>query len=391
MLSQSDNELLTRVGPGTPCGDMMRRYWWPIGLSENIEARSPVPVKLLGEEFILFRDLNGRLGLLDKHCCHRSASLEFGRVEENGLRCCYHGWLYDTEGRCLDQPCEPPDSAYKTRVRQKAYAVREKSGLIFGYIGPDPVPVFPKYDLLVKADCNKIVQGAISIPTGCSAARTCSMRSTSCAFMPASIPNSHSSIPRSSNGATSGTGARCISNTRTAPRTSTITSSRSSTACSSPAPGMSPISSCNGRCRPTTSTASRTRCGRRSWTRGLSPSRPRNSSTATKGEYKRVEDGCFNLWDRDQDDAACDSQGPIANRTREHLGQCDKGVILMRKMVRDAIADVQAGKDPRGVIRDKNHPVVDLWAYKTELGSVAGEIRNPELGEKLQVVAPFDF
>ena len=109
------------------------------------------------------------------------------------------------------------------------------------------------------------------------------------------------------------------------------------------------------------------------------------------GQYKRIEDGWFNIWDRDQDDAACDSQGPIANRSREHLGQCDKGIILMRKMIREAIADVQAGRDPRGVIREENHKVIDLWAYKTELGAVAGEIRNAEHGKKVGVVAPFEF
>jgi 5,5'-dehydrodivanillate O-demethylase len=154
----TENEKLTRVGPGTPAGNMLRRYWWPIAVAEHL-GPGPQLVKLLGEEFVLFRTKQGDLGLLDKHCCHRNASLEYGRVEENGLRCCYHGWLYDTQGKCLDQPCEPVFSDFKDKVRQGAYAVREVSGFIFAYIGPKPVPEFPRYDILFEPNCNKVVQG----------------------------------------------------------------------------------------------------------------------------------------------------------------------------------------------------------------------------------------
>ena len=139
-------------------GELLRRYWWPIAVAEHL-GPGPQLVKLLGEEFVLFRTKQGELGLLDKHCCHRNASLEYGRVEENGLRCCYHGWLYDTQGKCLDQPCEPVFSDFKNKVRQGAYAVREVSGFIFAYIGPKPVPEFPRYDILFEPNCNKVVQG----------------------------------------------------------------------------------------------------------------------------------------------------------------------------------------------------------------------------------------
>ena len=390
MLNQSDNEILTRVGRGTPCGEMMRRYWWPIGLSEHI-GKSPVPVKLLGEEFILFRDLRGRLGLLDKHCCHRGASLEFGRVEENGLRCCYHGWLYDTEGRCLEQPCEPPESTYKTRVRQKAYAVREQSGLVFGYIGPDPVPVFPKYDLLVKEDCNKIVQGRDLHSNWLQRCENM-LDALHVMCLHASVyPELAFVYPKVLEWLDVWYGCEMYleypNGTKDKhhyvfPFINRVFVTRA---------GHEPYQFMQW----AVPTDDEHCISYQVWASELDKG-PFNLQTAKfqhrkKGEYKRVEDGFFNLWDRDQDDAACDSQGAIADRTREHLGQCDKGVILMRKMVRDAIADVQAGKDPRGVIRDENHPVIDLWAYKTELGSVAGEIRKPELGEKLQVVAPFDF
>jgi phenylpropionate dioxygenase-like ring-hydroxylating dioxygenase large terminal subunit len=115
MLSAEENPNLTQVGPGTPCGEMLRRYWWPVAVSADVGA-STIVVTLLGEQAVLFRDGSDTLGLLDKHCAHRGASLEFGRVEKEGLRCCYHGWLYNRAGNCLDQPCEPLESNFKDRI-----------------------------------------------------------------------------------------------------------------------------------------------------------------------------------------------------------------------------------------------------------------------------------
>src|SRR5918992_4731160 len=126
MLSKEENEILTRVGWGTPGGEMLRRYWWPVGFSELVKRNgAPAKVRLLGEDLVLFRDGNDRLGLLALHCSHRGTSLEFGRVEDSGIRCCYHGWLYDTAGRCLDQPAEPGDSSFKNRVQHPAYKAEE--------------------------------------------------------------------------------------------------------------------------------------------------------------------------------------------------------------------------------------------------------------------------
>ena len=153
MLSTEQNELLTRVGPGTPAGEMLRRYWWPVGFTEHVTRKgSPVRIKILGEEFVLFRDATDSLGLLDLHCSHRGTSLEFGRVEERGIRCCYHGWLYDRNGKCLEQPAEPEDSTFKDRIQHPAYKAQEIAGFIFAYIGPDPAPLLPNYDLFFRED-----------------------------------------------------------------------------------------------------------------------------------------------------------------------------------------------------------------------------------------------
>src|SRR5205823_1476662 len=153
MLSKEENELLTRVGPGTPAGEMLRRYWWPVGFTEHVKEKGrPVRTRLLGEDLVLFRDGNGRLGLLGLHCSHRGTSLEFGRVEDRGIRCCYHGWLYDVRGRCLEQPAEPEDSRFKDRVQHPAYQAEEIGGFIFAYIGPEPAPLLPNYDLFLRED-----------------------------------------------------------------------------------------------------------------------------------------------------------------------------------------------------------------------------------------------
>src|SRR5579871_88807 len=138
VLSKADNELLTRTGPGTPMGDLMRQYWIPALVAEELAAPggSPVRVKLLGEELIAFRDSTGQVGLLGAHCAHRGASLFFGRNEEAGLRCVYHGWKYDVAGRCIDMPNEPPESTFKGRVAQPAYRCVERGGIIWAYLGP---------------------------------------------------------------------------------------------------------------------------------------------------------------------------------------------------------------------------------------------------------------
>jgi nitrite reductase/ring-hydroxylating ferredoxin subunit len=146
MLSTEQNELLCRVGPGTPMGEAFRRYWIPACLSEEISEPdgAPVRVRLLGEDLVAFRDTNGNVGLLAELCSHRQASLCFGRNEENGLRCIYHGWKYDVNGIILDTPCEPPASMIKQMIRHPAYPVREVNGIVWTYMGPtDRMPLLP--------------------------------------------------------------------------------------------------------------------------------------------------------------------------------------------------------------------------------------------------------
>ncbi len=138
--------LLTECGPGTPCGEMLRRYWHPVAASSKVTSR-PQQVRILCEDLILFRDGSGRPGLLYPHCIHRGTSLFWGHVEEDGIRCCYHGWKFDVEGNCLQQPCEPNGGVNRAAHRQPWYAVREQYGLVWAYMGPpEKMPLLPNFD-----------------------------------------------------------------------------------------------------------------------------------------------------------------------------------------------------------------------------------------------------
>ncbi|MCY4583649.1 MAG: Rieske 2Fe-2S domain-containing protein [Chloroflexi bacterium] len=150
MLTAQDNELLTRVGPGTPGGDLLRRYWHPIAAVQQLDQNPVRRVKILGEELALYRNRSGTLGLLGLRCPHRLMSLEYGIPEQGGLRCGYHGWMFDEEGRCIETPLEPPDSTFKEKVEAVHYPAQEMGGLVWAYLGPAPVPLLPRWDLFVR-------------------------------------------------------------------------------------------------------------------------------------------------------------------------------------------------------------------------------------------------
>jgi len=177
MLKVEENELICRVGPGTPMGNFMREYWMPALLSSEVPTpdSDPLRVMLMGEQLIAFRDTNGKVGLIQNNCPHRGASLFFGRNEEAGLRCVYHGWKFDTEGNCIDMPNEPAESDFKAKVKAVAYPTQERGGIVWTYLGPRKTPppmpdlegnMQPNSDQLVRAtqlECNwlQILEGDI--------------------------------------------------------------------------------------------------------------------------------------------------------------------------------------------------------------------------------------
>jgi len=162
MLSKEGNETLTQVGPGTPMGNLYRRYWLPIAIStEMAVGQWTKKVRVLGEDLVLYRDKSGNLGLIAERCAHRGVSMTCGIPEENGLRCPYHGWLYDETGQCLEQPNEPETSTFKDKVKMSGYKVQELGGLIFAYLGPDSPPLLPRYDLFVRENVVRTIGYAV--------------------------------------------------------------------------------------------------------------------------------------------------------------------------------------------------------------------------------------
>jgi len=146
MVTAEENKLLTEVGPGTPGGELLRRYWYPIAALAELDENPVRPVKLLGESLVLYRDRKGTLGLVDSACAHRRANLALGVPEEEGLRCPYHGWRFGETGQCLEQPAEK--RPYCDKVKIKAYPVRVACGAVFAYLGPQPAPELPIWDLM---------------------------------------------------------------------------------------------------------------------------------------------------------------------------------------------------------------------------------------------------
>lgn len=155
MLSEAKNKLLTEVEGDAPMGALLRRYWHPICGSSEMHPSDIKPIRLFGENLVLYRDRSGALGLVDRHCSHRRADLSYGFTEKSGIRCSYHGWLFDASGICMEQPYDDianPGTRLKERCNIKSYPLREMAGLIWAYLGPSPMPELPVYDLLARTD-----------------------------------------------------------------------------------------------------------------------------------------------------------------------------------------------------------------------------------------------
>src|SRR5580704_7160474 len=164
MLRKEQNELLTQTGPGTPMGQLFRSYWLPVLLAEELPENDspPVRVKILSERLLAFRDSDGRLGLIDEFCAHRGVSLWFGRNEDKGLRCPYHGWKYDVTGQCIDVPSEPEESGYCQKIKLKSYPMIERGGVLWTYMGAkDQVPPLPEWEFATVPDRQRFVSKRI--------------------------------------------------------------------------------------------------------------------------------------------------------------------------------------------------------------------------------------
>lgn len=367
-MSPEENERLTRVGLNTPAGNMLRRYWWPVGFSQSL-AQRPVPVRILGEDLILFRDGSGRVGLLDRFCPHRRASLELGRVELDGIRCCYHGWKFDTAGRCTEMPAEPANNPLLQEVHQTAYPTQEASGLIFAYLGPAPAPLLPRYDLLFRDDCSRHVGAFVEHCNWMQRAENAVDQMHSTVLHASVYPEIALQRPNVTweklwygvRAAFEVPGRQAKISHFLFPSNSRYFGAR-----------VDDLPSHIMRFRvPTDDVGTKTFYIRAREARGQGDSLVTHGVTERqRGVYDRVEDGWWGLASREQDRAAQESQGLIADRSRETLATSDRGVVMFRRMLVEAIAAVERGEDPPGVIRDSNDELIAFDAQKIRDGAV---------------------
>lgn len=356
-MTAEENERLTHTGPGTPAGEMFRRYWLPVGASEELKDL-PQRIRVLSEDLVLFRDGQGRPGLLGMHCSHRATSLEYGQIEPGGIRCCYHGWLYDVEGRVLDMPCEPPDSTLKDTLRHLAYPCREVGGLIFAYMGPaDKMPELPGYDFLVREDgerrtffrsrdCNWL-QGTETVGDP---AHTAILHGRQ-------FPARYSRIPTFETEPTE-LGMR-ITTVRPDDKPGWVWQRVEQLLL--PSLQMIAETSDDSEGEPAYYGAWRVPVDDThnvAWQVNFTPldeaRRARRASGHDRGGPGRARlDRTYEEIQRDPGDHEAQvSAGPIAPRQNWHLGESDKGVIMWEKTMLEAIAAVERGEDPRGIIRD---------------------------------------
>ncbi len=381
MLSREENQLLTRVGPGTAMGALMRRYWLPALLSEEIPAPDcpPVRVRLLGEDLVAFRDSKNRIGLVGEHCAHRGTSLFYGRNEECGLRCIYHGWKYDIDGNVLETPAEPAGSDFKTKVRHTSYPCKEVAGMVFSYMGErEKIPLLPHYEWLdlpldqtcpIKSylECNYLqgIEGDFD--------------SSHTTFLHANNINNVDYLKRDGaptlETSDAGFGMRAVSIRKVGAEQIYVRTSPYIMPSFSIVPGP-----------PTAKFEENDIRAFRFWVpiddehswlyilnmrnTPFTDAERRSFVSWIDDEYRRIRNlGNNYLQDREhqrtmsfsgitavipaeQDGCATETMGAIYDRTKEHLGYSDKTIIALRRMLLDALRAVKRGEDPPHIVKD---------------------------------------
>ena len=359
-----DDEL-TRVGPGTPCGEYLRRFWQPVAFARDLGA-VPLAITIMGEDLVVFRDKAGRVGLLQRHCTHRGTSLEYGLVSARGIRCCYHGWVFDVDGRILETPGEPASSTLRDRLCQGAYPTREFAGMIFAYMGPpEAKPSFPMYDTFDLPGYTLEPAGKFVLPCNWLQIKDNSMDPVHTSFLHAissgdqftaafgalaeldwvetpfgmiyiatrrigdlvwvrvcdfMAPNVHQFTRELEEAASERLGYRPVVIRWAVPLDDTRTMNFE-LAQVDPAWGLTPAQIAQPGF-------------------GQSADRPYEERQRHPGDYD-----------------AQSSQRPVAIHALEHLASTDRGVIMLRKIVRDGIRAVQAGATPRGARRAPGEPI----------------------------------
>lgn len=379
MLSTEQNEALTQVGPGTPMGELLRRYWYPVALASDLEEFPVTRVRLLGEDFALWRTPEGGYGIIQEHCPHRHASLVYGVVEPDGLRCGYHGWKFAPDGACLDQPAEPEQSRFTDKIEAFTGEAEEMGGLVFAYIGPDPAPALPRYEGFVMDGIRDI--GHTMLP--CSWLQTMEnavdphhvewLHGRYFQFLadqkgfvaPDAFQKSHVKIAfdefdhgiikrRLLEGQTEDNDDWKIGHPLVFPYQMWV--------------GGNGIYQMQIRV-PVDDTTT--------WKLFYSIHRPEGielpeDPPVVAYEFPWRDDDGDHIVDyiEGQDIMAWVSQGPVADRTAEHIGKGDVGIIKLRQLFREQMAKVEDGEDPLGVIRQP-HDAIELPLERDKFGAGA--------------------
>ena len=386
---------IVRVGPGTLGGNYLRCFWWPVALSEEVKD-IPVPVEVLGEQLVLFRDLSGELVLLGAHCSHRRASLEYGIIEENGIRCAYHGWCYDRRGKVIDRPAEPIKTA--ANIQHPWYPARELGGFVFAYLGKDKEtpPPLPKYDVLVQDGYRVVERGD---PDGGKAYNCNWLQGVENTTDTTHLTYLHGIYDKCPNfKAMEGEyGVKLyILDPRSKPN---------HVALRKRCTVLPTINRKTRDLRPKTLGESHITLQQAIWIVPIDdthceemrltvyPEKPKERryhgayvDQAKERERKPYDRRFYGEIKGNvplEDKAMVESQGPIVDRTLEHPGYGDRAILLLRKMIRDGIAEVANGGAPKGVLKE-DLPVVDLdiGVEEYEVGQVPA--RTQELIAELQ-------
>ncbi len=367
MLTHEENELLTRIGPGTPAGELLRRYWYPIAMTQDLTNEQPTRfVRVLGEDLVLFKDRKGQVGLLADHCAHRGASLLYGRVEERGISCAYHGWLYDTQGNCLETPAEPEGSLFHLTVKQRAYPVKQLAGLYWTYMGPQPVPELPLYDVLVRRDGRQTVQVRAKVDCNYLQAMENSVDSAHLQILHQDMAGRGRPVTNTTRGFTDD-----VASIDFYPIENGIMKKRTyadGTVDEHPLIFPNILRQGNG-------IEIRTPLDdTHLWIYQVRFLPSENGELVPEDEepqFVSARDHKEPMGIRHpntrhfmdgvdaQDYMAWETQGALADRSTERLATTDRGVILLRQMIKENIERVQRGEDPIGVIRDPNRGVID--------------------------------
>ena len=384
MLTKEENVLLTSVGRGTPGGELLRRYWMPIACTGELTEQKPIKAaRLLGEDLVVYRDKSGRYGVVAEQCPHRKASLAFGRVDEEGIRCPYHGWKFDGTGKCLEQPAEPESGGFKDKIKHIAYPARRLGGLIWTYMGPQPAPLLPRWDVLTWENGQRWVQKHEIYK--------CNWLQP----MENSVDPSHLYWLHGDTAHLAPTVDRYEEDHQFTPFEYGIMKRRITPGRKAGDPPvidqhplLFPITLRHVfRASKTTGFVlhnvqirvpvddARTQVFVVYFTPNDTDKSPAEGDTPWEYFPIRDENGEYRLSEvLVQDAMAWETQGAPTDRTQEHLGVGDEGIILLRKILREQIEIVRNGGDPLGVVRDaQKNQLIEFEVLNERIGLFAKE------------------